>query len=100
MQNQDPVLNEAAKLLGIALRETEDTLTRNMLAGTATAINCEGGQNGDNPTEITQADTDFFTQTLLGNDARCMLDTIPGENRFGKLCAELKSSLIDLEAVA
>jgi len=83
LQNQDPVLNEAAKLLGIALRETEDTLTRNMLAGTATAINAEGGSNGDNPTEISQTDTDYWTQVLLGNDARCMLDTIPGENRFG-----------------
>ena len=45
------VLNEAAARLGVSLRQTEDELTRNMLAGTAAFINCVGGVNGDNPTE-------------------------------------------------
>ncbi|HXB11348.1 MAG TPA: hypothetical protein VNZ45_05135 [Bacteroidia bacterium] len=46
LQNQDPVLNEAAARLGVSLRQTEDQLTRDMLASTASAINCVGGVNG------------------------------------------------------
>lgn len=46
MQSQDPVLNEAAARLGVSLRQTEDELTRNMLAATAGFINCVGGVNG------------------------------------------------------
>jgi len=46
LQNQDPVLNEAAKRLGVSLRQTEDQLTRDMLAATAGFINCVGGVNG------------------------------------------------------
>lgn len=40
------VLNEAAQRLGVSLRQTEDELTRNMLASTASFINCTGGTNG------------------------------------------------------
>jgi hypothetical protein len=46
LQTQEPVLNEAAKLLGISLRETEDELTRDMLASTAVVIACVNGVNG------------------------------------------------------
>jgi N4-gp56 family major capsid protein len=46
LQNQDPVLNEAAARLGVSLRQTEDELMRNMLAGTAGFINAVGGLNG------------------------------------------------------
>ena len=43
-------------VLGVSLRQTEDQLTRDMLAATASFINCTGGVNGDNPTEITRSD--------------------------------------------
>lgn len=46
LQNQDPVLNEATKRLGVSLRQTEDQLTRDMLASTATFINSVNGTNG------------------------------------------------------
>src|SRR3990167_1497283 len=46
LQSQDPVLNEAAQRLGVSLRQTEDELTRNMLASTASFINSVGGTNG------------------------------------------------------
>jgi hypothetical protein len=49
LQNQDPVLNECAQRLGVSLRQTEDQLTRDMLAATASFINCVGGVNGDLP---------------------------------------------------
>ena len=77
------VLNEAAARLGVSLRQTEDELTRNMLAGTAAFINCVGGVNGDNPTEITRSDVDEVVRTLLNNNAYTIMDNIEGEDKFG-----------------
>jgi N4-gp56 family major capsid protein len=86
LQNQDPVLNEAAQRLGVSLRQTEDQLMRDMLAGTATFANCVGGGDGDNPTEITRTDVDFVVRTLRGNNALTKL-------------AHSKSLVIDLEVL-
>jgi N4-gp56 family major capsid protein len=83
LQSQDPVLNEAAARLGVSLRQTEDELTRDMLASTASFINCTGGVNGDNPTEITRADVDEVVRTLLNNDAYTIMDNIEGDDKFG-----------------
>lgn len=82
LQSQDPVLNEAARRLGVSLRQTEDELTRDMLAGTAAFINCVGGVNGDNPTEITRSDVDTVVRTLLNNNAYTIMDNIEGEDKF------------------
>lgn len=81
--NEDPVLNETASLLAQSLRETEDELTRNTLAATAAFINCTGGTNGDNPTQITRSDIDGVIRTLVTNNARRITDAIEGENKFG-----------------
>jgi len=97
------VLNWNTELLGISLRQTEDELTRDMLAGTAGFINCVGGVNGDNPTEITASDVEVVVSTLFNNNAYTIADNIQGENRFGtapKMNGRFKFSLIDLEAVA
>ena len=83
LQNQDPVLNEAAARLGVSLRQTEDQLTRDMLQATAAFINCVGGVNGDNPTEITRADVDTVVRSLLNNNAYTIMDNIEGEDKFG-----------------
>lgn len=83
LQAQDPVLNEAAARLGVSLRQTEDQLTRDMLASTASFVNCVGGVNGDNPTEITRFDVDGVVQDLLTNNAYTILDNIEGEDKFG-----------------
>jgi N4-gp56 family major capsid protein len=80
--NEDPVLNETASLLAQSLRETEDELTRNMLAGTAAFINCTGGVNGDNPTEITRSDIDGVIRSLVTNNARRISDAIEGQDKF------------------
>ena len=77
------VLNEAAARLGVSLRQTEDQLTRDMLAGTAAFINCTGGVNGDNPTELTRSDVDVVVRNLLGNNAYTVLDNIEGDDKFG-----------------
>lgn len=83
LQNQDPVLNEASQRLGVSLRQTEDQLMRDMLASTASFINCTGGTNGDNPTEITRTDIDFVIRTLRGNNAYSFVTGVQGEDRFG-----------------
>jgi len=83
LQNQDPVLNETAELLGLSLRMTEDQLTRDMLASTATIYNCTGGNNGDVPSNLSVADIDEVTSTLLTNDAWMMLRNQEGEDKFG-----------------
>lgn len=80
------------------MRETEDELIRNMLASTASVINCTGGVNGDNPTELSRSDIDATILALLGNDAIMISDNIEGTLKFGKLCAEVKPTLIDMEA--
>ena len=76
-------MNETAELLGLSLRMTEDQLTRDMLAATATFYNCTGGTNGDLPTNLALSDVDDVTSALLTNDAFMILDTIGGENTFG-----------------
>jgi N4-gp56 family major capsid protein len=83
LQNQDPVLNEAAQRLGVAMRQTEDELTRNMLAATASFIDCSAGTNGDSPTEITRPDINKVIRALADNNAYTVLDNIEGEDRFG-----------------
>ncbi len=79
--------------------QTEDQLTRDMLASTASFINCVGGVNGDVPTEITRSDVATVVQTLLSNNAYTIMDVIGGQDKFGRICAEVKSLLIDLEAL-
>jgi N4-gp56 family major capsid protein len=83
LQAQDPVLNQAVIRLGHALRQTEDELTRDMLASTASFINCSGGHNGDNPSDLSASDLSLVTTTLLGNDARTIMDNMPGEMKIG-----------------
>jgi len=93
------VLNEAAKLLGISLRETEDELTRDMLASTAVVIAAVNGFNNDTPTELTAADLQDVYSKMIGNDAKTLISMVEAQNKFGKLCAEVKSWVIDLEAL-
>jgi N4-gp56 family major capsid protein len=81
--NQDPVLNQTVSLLAQSMRETEDELIRNMLASTASVINCTGGVNGDMPTELARSDIDATILALLGNDAMMISDNIEGTLKFG-----------------
>ena len=93
------ILNQAAIRLGVQMRITEDDLTKNMLAATANMLNCVNGAAGDLPTEITPSDILDATTRLQTADAMTIGEMEEGENKFGKLCAEVKSSLIDLEAL-
>jgi N4-gp56 family major capsid protein len=77
------VLNECAARLGVSLRQTEDQLTRDMLAGTAAFINAVNGGNGDNPTELEITDIQNVVRALLNNNAYTIMDNIEGEDKFG-----------------
>lgn len=83
LQNQDPVLNEAARRLGVSLRQSEDELTRDMLSSTLSVINATGGVNGDNPAEMTRSDIDSIIETLADANAYTISDMIEGQDRFG-----------------
>lgn len=103
LQNQDPVLNEAARRLGVSLRETEDNLTRDCLSGTLSFINCVNGANADNPTEITRQDIDGVVRQLRLNSAYSFTTGVEGENKFGtapKMYGGFKPLVIDLELLA
>ncbi|MGD2065712.1 MAG: N4-gp56 family major capsid protein [Candidatus Bathyarchaeota archaeon] len=82
-QNQDPVLNEAARRLGVSLRQSEDELTRDMLLSTASFINATNGTNGDNPTNLARADVDQIIETLVDANAYTVSDMIEGADKFG-----------------
>ena len=83
LTNQCPVFNEAAKRLGVSLRQTEDEITKNALRATASVINAVNGTNGDSPTELTRPDVNAIVQTLADADAHTIASAIDGELRFG-----------------
>jgi hypothetical protein len=80
------VLSETAELMGLSMRMTEDQLSRDALAASATQYTCTGGTNGDSPTNLSLSDVDTVTTTLLSNDAY-------------ETSGHLKSWVIDLETV-
>jgi len=87
-------------------RQTEDQLTRDMLAATAGFVNCTAGTNGDTPTNIALADVNTVVRGLLTNNAYTIMDNIEGEDKFGTApvrdayVALCSSDLVgDLEAI-
>lgn len=75
-----------------------DEVTRDVLASTTSVLQCSNGTNGSTPTELTKDDIDAAVQTLLNNDAEMISEIIVGRDAFGKVSAEVKPNLIDLEA--
>ena len=49
---------------------------------------------------MTAADLQDVYSKMIGNSAKTLLSMVEAQNKFGKLCAEVKSLLIDLEAEA
>lgn len=79
------------------MRQAEDLILRDYILSAASQINAAGGSNGDNPTNYGVSDFSLLATTLDTNNAYKFMSGIEGMERFGKLCAEVKSSLIDLE---
>ena len=104
---EDPVLNQASKLLSQNMGQTIDEVTRDVLASTASVISCANGVNGNTPTEITKSDIDSAVFTLMGNNAKMFTKVITGTDAYGT--APIRASfygymdtalLDDLEAVS
>lgn len=54
-----------------------------MLQASASFVNCTGGANADNPTNISRADIEDVVQALQTANADYFADGISGENKFG-----------------
>jgi len=76
-------LTKFTALLGQWLREKEDLLMRDLFASSVSYINCTGGINGDQPSNISLNDVNNIETILLGNDARTMLSDLEATLRFG-----------------
>lgn len=70
-------------LLGQWLKEKEDLLMRDLLSANVAFVSATGGVSADNPTEITRADCNNVEQVLLSGDARTMMESLEGQDRFG-----------------
>jgi len=70
-------------LLGQWLFEKEDILMRDLLSTNVVFQTATGGASSDNPTEITRKDINNIEQILLNGDAKTVMETIEGENKFG-----------------
>ena len=87
--NEQVVLYENSKtltkftaLLGQWLREKEDLLMRDLFASSVSYINCTGGTNGDQPSNLSLNDINNIETILLGNDARSMLVSIDAMDKY------------------
>lgn len=83
LQDQDPILAWVAERLAYAMRQAEDIILRDYILSAASQINCSGGSNGDNPTEISIADISAAGATLDSNNAWKFVSGIEGKDRFG-----------------
>ena len=75
-------------------------ILRDYILSAASEINAGGGNNGDNPTNLGVSDFSLVAATLDTNNAYKFMSGIEGMDRFGKVCAEVKSSLIDFKVAA
>lgn len=97
MQDQEGVLAWVADRLAVAMRQAEDLILRDYIVSAASQINASGGSNGDNPTNLGVSDFSLVAATLDTNNAYKFMSGIEGMEKFGKVCAEVKSWVIDLE---
>jgi hypothetical protein len=75
-------------------------ILRDYIVSAASEIYAGGGTNGDNPTNLGISDFSIVATTLDTNNAYKFMSGIEGMDRFGKVCAEVKSDLIDLKCLA
>ena len=100
LQDQEGVLAWVSERLAVAMRQAEDLILRDYIVSAASQINAGGGSNGDNPTNLGVSDFSLVAATLDTNNAYKFMSGIEGDLKFGKVCAELKLEIIDLELVA
>ncbi len=81
------------------MRQAEDLILRDYIVSAASQINASQGSNGFNPTNLGLLDFSLVATTLDTNNAYKFMSGIEGELKFGKVCAELKLWVIDLECL-
>ncbi len=100
LQDQEGVLAWVSERLAVAMRQAEDLILRDYIVSASSQINAGGGSNGFNPTNLGLTDFSLVATTLDTNNAYKFMTGIEGMDRFGKMCAELKPWVIDLECLA
>jgi N4-gp56 family major capsid protein len=100
LQDQEGVLAWISERLAVAMRQAEDLILRDYIVSAASQLMAGGGSNSDNPTNLGISDFSLAAATLDTNNAYKFVSGIEGMDRFGKLCAELKPWVIDLECLA
>ena len=80
---EDSVLNEIGSLLGLSVRETEDELTRDVMAAGASLVNASNGTAADTPTELTAEDVYDVSAQLRTQNARFMTPEIMASTKIG-----------------
>ena len=100
LQDQEGVLAWVSERLAVAMRQAEDLILRDYIISAASQINAGGGSNGYNPTNLGVSDFSLVATTLDTNNAYKFMSGIEGMDRFGKMCAEVKLLVIDLECLA
>lgn len=83
LQDQEGVLAWVSERLAVAMRQAEDLILRDYIVSAASEINCGGGSNNDNPTNIGISDFSLVATTLSTNNAYKFMTGIEGEDRFG-----------------
>ena len=61
----------------------EDLILRDYIVSAASELNCSGGSNGDNPTNIGVSDFSLVATTLDSNNAYKFVSGIEGMDRYG-----------------
>lgn len=80
---QSEVANEMADNLSQTMFGMLDKVTRNTLNSTASQLDCDGGVNGNSPTEVTVGDLDDALDYLHGNNGRKFAPIIPARDGVG-----------------
>jgi len=65
------------------MRQAEDIILRDFLLSAVSKYNCQGGTNGDNPTDISARDISIMASMLDTANAFKFLTGKQGEDRFG-----------------
>jgi len=99
MTVQDKVVSEAVKVQAYQMGLTMDSIVRDMMNSTLSAVLCSRGSNGSTPTETTDADIMSVVMGLMQGDARMVtgqIDASTGFNTAGVLPAFLGFASTDL----
>lgn len=104
LQNQDNILAWGAERLGVAQKQAEDIILRQFLLSACSQYNCQGGTNGDNPTDPgtsdfaalnAQLDTANAYKYVVGQRGEDRFGSVPQRSRFIMFCHSLLEQTLD-----